>query len=657
MQPRALGRPVLVLIVCLLTAGSSGIPARAAVGRFTTSGPPGGTINALAISPAAPETVWAATYYNHNVEPKPGGLWVSHDRGRRWTTVYPLLFQGLGVLAADPTDADVVYAATTSLAGGGLFKTADGGATWAQLDGGFRSYINVVTIDPSDHQTLYLGDLMSGVWRSPDGGQTWEQRSTGIADPNVLSIAVDPFDPSRLWAGTLKRGAFRSTDGGLTWHGANSGLGGGREQVSSLVTDVTTPGLIHAGTSQGVFESTDGGDSWSESNSGMGTRFVKNLVAAPSDPRTLYAMAPSSGPWVSTDGGTTWTNVDTGLPNIDMGAAAVDPEDASHVYVGTGASGGVYESNDGGATWRRRVRGLGNGDVEMLATAPSDPHRVYAGEWMQSGMFRSTDRGRIWHSSDQGLPGLTYRVGIAVDPSDERVVYAATGPGVYKTTDSGEGWSKLRGSPTYASDIQIAPSDPSVLYASTAGTFQPTMFKSSDAGQSWQAVASGLPTSYGTGVAIDPANPDLVYAAFSGGGVFKSTNGGQSWTPASDGLDGEADLLAIDPSRPQVLYVDDFYSGTYRSDDGAAHWHRLPATDRCGDRYYYGLYLAVDPVHSGILYAAVEDNVCVSSDYGDHWRLLANIPGLYMEAMAISSDGSTIFLGTRGAGVLRYTTP
>src|SRR5205823_12097184 len=137
-----------------------------------------------------------------------------------------------------------------------------------------------------------------------------------------------------------------------------------------------------------------------------------------------------------------------------------------------------------------------------------------AGEWMQNGMFRSSDRGRTWHSATQGLSALGYDVGMAVDPLDARIVYAGTAHGVYKTVDAGRGWSKLRGGPGHATDIEVAPSDPSIVYAANDGFQEPPLFKSTDAGESWAPMSDGLPAGGADATVVDPRDASIAYVGF-----------------------------------------------------------------------------------------------------------------------------------------------
>jgi photosystem II stability/assembly factor-like uncharacterized protein len=164
----------------------------------------------------------------------------------------------------------------------------------------------------------------------------------------------------------------------------------------------------------------------------------------PEAARTAYA---SSGRLYKTvDGGATWTPLANLTSPVNW--IAVDPSDSSHVYAGTsesqvpafiGAGAGVYESADGGMTWAPRGRGLRATFELSVAAAPSHPGTVYAGG--SSGVARSLDDGRHWVRSSGGLPDDLYVDDLAVDPTDARTVYAASGNhGLWATTDGGGSW-------------------------------------------------------------------------------------------------------------------------------------------------------------------------------------------------------------------------
>src|SRR5947207_15098403 len=161
---------------------------------------------------------------------------------------------------------------------------------------------------------------------------------------------------------------------------------------------------------------------------------------------------------------------------------------------------------------------------------------------------------------------------LAIDPRSPGTVYAATDAGLYKSADEGAGWGAVKpGPPCCISTLLIHPQNPSTLYAVTQVTgpsVDRRVLKSADGGTNWSPVNSGLPVDaegrYGvTSLAIDPRNQTTLYAAnaLMGGGVFKTTDGGENWNAVNSGLPdgGVIATLAIDPQNPDTIYVSTGY--------------------------------------------------------------------------------------------------
>jgi len=145
-------------------------------------------------------------------------LWASsasivHAGNNIWTSLGP----GdafVNALAIDPRTPTTLYAA-----GDGVFKSTDGGNTWSAVNTGLPAlFVNALAIDPTTPTTLYAGIGISGggVFKSTDGGNTWSAVNTGLTTPYVDTLAIDPRTPTTLYAGTVDGGVFKSTDGGNT---------------------------------------------------------------------------------------------------------------------------------------------------------------------------------------------------------------------------------------------------------------------------------------------------------------------------------------------------------------------------------------------------------------------------------------------------------
>jgi photosystem II stability/assembly factor-like uncharacterized protein len=330
-------------------------------------------------------------------------------------------------------------------AGGGVWKTVNGGATWAPLfDAQDVSSIGAVTIDPQHDDTLWAGtgetnprndvSFGDGIFTSSNGGKTW--RSAGLAATQQISaIAVDPHDSATVVVGAMgdffadspDRGIYRTTDAGKTWTktlyvGPSSG-------VSDLAVDPADPRVMYAGMWQfrrqpwtfssggpddGIFKSVDGGRNWTQLRghglpAGITGRI--GLAVAPSNPKRVYALIESATGilWRSDDAGANWTLVshDTLADQrpFYFSHLAVDPANPDHVY---GVSESLAESKDGGKTFSETARDV-HVDYHAMWIAPNDASRMITGE--DGGYALTLDGGKNW-SFARNLPiGQIYHIG------------------------------------------------------------------------------------------------------------------------------------------------------------------------------------------------------------------------------------------------------
>lgn len=269
-----------------------------------------------------------------------GGVYKSTDGGGSWAPANTgLTTPFILSIAVDPTSSAIVYTGTN---GGGVFKSIDGGASWAPANTGLGDLNGLdLAIDPTSATTLYVGTF-SGVLKSTDGAGSWSAASTGITDPNVFGVALDPTAPSTVYASTNGGGIFKTTNGGTSWAPASVGL----TNLLNLdvAIDPTTPSTLYAATSgAGVFKSTDGAGTWSPANFGIETKLVNQVAVDPSGPSRVFAGM-VDGVVRSANGGAGWQLINTGLTNTFIQALAFEPTTPTRLYLGTSpaAVGGVY---------------------------------------------------------------------------------------------------------------------------------------------------------------------------------------------------------------------------------------------------------------------------------------------------------------------------
>ena len=645
----------ILLGVLLLASGITLAQDHKTTNFWTSYGPEGGYIRALAIDATNPRTVYVGT--------SGGGVFKSINGGENWNAInngFQVSFIEVSALVVDPLTPSTIYAATGGggYVGLGVFRSTDGGQNWSTINNGLTDLtVYSLVIDPLTPSTLYVGTSEQGIFKTTNGGGSWGQVSSGLPNgPNtIFALAIDPLTPNTLYAGVfgIDNGIYKSNDGGANWSASNNGLPTPVNAAQALAIDPLNPSTLYANVSPwGIFKSTNGGANWSASNNGLQTDPQPYTLAIdPSNPSTLY-VASWRGVFKSTNGGANWSAINSGLLP-DGGQArstfsprplAVDPRNPMNVYTGTDGPG-VFKTTDGGAYWTPVNTGLTNTTVQDVAIDPTTPGTVYAGGFL--GLAKSTDGGRNWSAATTGLPGAVTNV--AIDPRSPNILYAGTVDGVFKSTNGGESWSAANNGLTITTvqALAIDPVTPSIIYVAGARPSRPPVFsgvfKSIDAASNWSLVRTGGSLA----VAIDPKAPDTIYLV--GPGVDKSIDGGRNWAEASTGLQGIVRTLAIDPQTSTTLYAGTD-QGLYKSTDGSGYWSAVNLSLQNLSA------LAIDPLSPSILYAGGVSGVHRSTDGGVNWHAFnTGLTNTAVRALAIDPmSARTIYAATDGGGVFVY---
>jgi photosystem II stability/assembly factor-like uncharacterized protein len=605
----------------------------------------------------------------------------------------------VAALAADPQSLGTVYAAT----GAGLFRSADGGASWGAVNPGPPCCISTLVFDPQSDGTIYASTRAGGVFQSTDGGVSWNAVNNGLPFDSdgtyaITALAMDPQNSATLYAGNIvlgRGGVFKTIDGGASWNAVSFGLPD--SGVIALAINPQNTDIIFAATrADGLFQSTDGGASWTILNTGLPV--ISALAIDPQNTNTMYAAAyygstdDYSALFRTVDAGASWTQIGPSYYDEDTGhgirviALATVPQTAGTVYAAT--SVGLYKSTDSGASWTAVKSRSGDTDsngqltISAVAIDPQSPDTVYAAE-TNTGIFKSTDAGLSWTSVNSALKSSPASiVALKFDPQTPGTMYVATDVGgLFKTTDAGTTWTGVNdGFPDPKNILEltipvldVAPQNPSTLYAVYA--FMQDVFRSTDGGASWNPrLARGADGLVVKGarlttndLKVDPRDPNTIYAAGSyiesgsspniGKGVFKSTNGAQSWTLVSSGVASLSDQsvlvtsLAIDPRNSSTVYAGTWRQGfgpvgpgIFKTTNGGESWKSagLAGSGRAE-------ILAIDPQNTNTLYArtASYSSCCLTSglfkttDGGASWKPVnAGLPN-YVTALAIDPQNST----------------
>ena len=422
---------------------------------------------------------------------------------------------------------------------------------------------------------------------------------------------------------------------------------------------------------------------------------VVDLAVVESETSTFYAASATGGLWKTTDGGTTFTPVFQNEAVPSLGCVTVSQSNPNVVWVGTGeatnrqSSGwgnGVYKSTDAGKSWTN----MGLNDSEHIGRVilhPSNPDIVYVaalghlwGANKERGLYKSTDGGKSWKPSLQ-IDDDTGVSDVAMDPSDPTVLYAAAhqrrrraygfhggGPGsaLYKSTDGGDHWRKLTsGLPPGELGrigISVYRKDPRVVYVSVEQGFRYNastayeqrkagVYRSNDKGETWTFMSDWNPRpTYASQIRVDPNDDRRIYMV----DYSYSDDGGKTFVSPRQSLHGDDRMVWIDPrDSKHILKADD--GGVGISYDRGLKW--IYVTSLPVSQWYH---VAVDMRKPYWVYGGLQDNGCwrgpsatyfISGVTNDDW--IRTCGGDGFKALADPNDDTTFYSESQYLGLVR----
>ncbi len=678
----------------------------------------GGAVTALAVAPGDSQRVFVGGDML--------GVGRSVDGGKHWTQADANAGLKTGEIAEftfDPADSNCVWVATMD----GPYRSRDRGRSWSQRreglppDGQWTKYsapIQKILFDPADarHLLAFGGNKRrfddekcfnyGAVWESQDDGEDWVLRSRIIPglmnhEVNITCVAYAAGGHFQtLFAAVEGYGVMRSDDNGTGWRHVNLGLPS--NAVISLAVHPTDPETIWVTLDQlGVFKSTNGGLQWTAATNGLtsGGRW-DSIAVAPSKPEVLYVNASTqTKTFRSTDGGEHWGPVLSNGDNpygmsLVTSCLAMDPQDASNVYIGTYVS--IYHSTNGGRSWQdasatqvdpalNTWRGTGYEGLvcENYTWNPYDLN-MSIGQAMDDGkLLVSRDDLRSWRVHHKGLP--EYSGGGEVSFCREvgqTTIYAALGTqtawftqdGVFKSGDNGETWAlttrpeKNKG----AVSVYAFPDDPDKVFAVFADH---QLYSSSDGGGRWTAVTLQNPNGKAEISVVNVTGDSLthqparIYAA-ARGGIYASADGGGAWTymtnSPSAGFDWPWGYLRVkaDPTRAGGLLVVNVNG--LNGSDGLYRFDGTTWSGKLAGSYNNNIGAgitdaAVDPRNGNHLLVACNQqpfqDISISTgiwetwDGGKTWSQQNQGLGLLrVKSVAFRPDGAEVVIGTNGGG-------
>ena len=685
----------------------------------------------------------------------------------RWRNVGPFRAGRTRAIAGVPSQPNIFYMAQVN---GGVFKTTDFGRTWQPIfDDQPTGSIGAIAVSISNPDIVYVGSgeglhrpdlsIGDGIYKSTDGGKTWAH--LGLRDgQQIPQIAIDPRNADRVFVAVgghpygpnEERGIFRSLDGGKTFEKVlyrDENTGGGDVQVDPSNSDIIYASLWESregpwenstwnGTNGGIFKSTDGGKSWNQLRKGLPEKIVQaNLAVAPSSPGTLLATVKTlvgSNIFRSEDGGESWViatddaRPGTGIGGGDLPIVKFDPKSPAIVY---STSIVCWKSMDAGKTWEGWRGAPGGDDYQNIWINPDNPNIVLLGS--DQGAIITVNGGQSWSSwynqptaqlyhvsADNAFPYRLYSgqqesgsVGIAsrgndgaitfrdwhpvaaeeygyvaADPLDPEIIYGGrltrfdrrTGqaqeilPVALRSPD----FRMLRTQP-----VVFSPVDPHLLFFSGN-----TLWQTRDGGRNWNQISPDLtrktyelPASIGKyrndptaqvkqrgviyAVAPSPLEVNRIWCGTDDGLIQLTTNGGKSWsnvTPSGVSAWQKISIIEAGHFDAGTAYA---AVNTLRLDDVRPHIYRTHDSGKTWTEIVHGIpegqtvnVVREDTQRKGLLFAGTERAVYVSFDDGDNWESLRlNMPATSVRDLIIKDDDLVVGTHGRGFWILDNITP
>jgi len=552
-----------------------------------------------------------------------------------------------------------------------------------------------IAIDPSRRSTWYIAVGSGGVWKTTNRGTTWNPVFDGQGSYSIGSVTIDPNNHKVIWVGTGENvggrhvgygdGVYKSLDGGETWN--NMGLGKS-EHIGMIAIDPRDSNVVYvaaqgplwsAGGDRGLFKTTDGGDNWELILSGGNYTGVNEIHLDPRQPDVLFAVkhqryrnvaalmngGPESGIFKSTDGGRNWRELTTGLPDEDKGkiGLAISPIQAGLMYATIelgGRKGGFWRSTDDGEAWEKRS------DHVSSATGPhyyqeifASPHKLDRIYQMDATLHISEDGGKTFLPQPYGAKHGDHHA-MAFDPDDPDYLMYGTDGGLYESFDLGKTFRFTANLPV-TQFYKVAVDYDTPFYNLYGGTQD----NNTQGGPSRTTNIHGIRNSdwfitlFGDGhqPAVDPTNPDIVYAESQIGVLFRfdrKTGEMIFIQPQPDaGEENERfnwdSPVLISPHDPARLYFAS--QRVWRSDDRGDSWTPISGDLSHGiDRLKQAMMgrtwsinaawdlwamskfgtitsLSESPLLEGLLYAGTDDGrIHVSEDSGQNWFSIERLP-------------------------------
>lgn len=356
-----------------------------------------------------------------------------------------------------------------------------------------------------------------------------------------------------------------------------------------------------------------------------------------------------------------------------VSSIAIDPTNTKRIYIGA-SHGGVWLTTDGGESWRPMADFEASLSFGSICLDPFNPAVIYAGtgeshgsfdSYFGAGLLRSTDSGRTWELLAEDVFAGAVFAKLVASPKVPGLLIAATSYGLFRSLDGGRYWQKLENGHFW--DVANSPKQPDVFYACGGAGARSGVFKTTDAGNTWELLGGGLlaPGTFGrTQLAQCRDYPLTLYVSYAVGwgngiAIYRTDDGGRTWRLLKDAPNYGGGQLWYDntlgcaPDNPNIVYGAGL--SMWRSMDGGLTWQDVGRSYSGGNTHPDWHCHAFDPQDPRTIYGGSDGGMYVSYDRGDTWKDVNNdLATLQFESVAVDPwDPEVAYGGTQDNGTSR----